>query len=400
MRPNVDVLTQAGQRTGQGFQVLRRDLASPGRLGVFHTAHGPFTTPVFIPVGTQATVKGMTPEELRGLSLEILLCNAYHLHLRPGQEVIKELGGLHRFMHWSGPILTDSGGYQVFSLSPLRRITEEGILFRSHLDGTSLFLSPERAVEIQRDLGTDLAMCLDECIPHGVSRQYAVESTDRTLRWALRCKESRGEDARELALFGIVQGGLFPELRRASAQALVEMGFDGYAIGGLSVGESAAQRVEMVQASLEALPDDSPRYLMGVGSPEDLVRFVPMGVDMFDCVLPTRCARNGLLFTRQGRLDIRHAENTRSDLPVEESCGCYTCAHYSRAYLRHLYMSREILGARLNTLHNLFYYSQLMRELRSAISEGQLLKYQRDFFRDRLWDETDCRKMQGKEAVD
>ncbi len=369
-------------------------------MAVFRTSHGAFTTPVFIPVGTQATVKGMSPEELRGLGIQIVLCNAYHLHLRPGEKLIKELGGLHRFMNWQGPILTDSGGYQVFSLAPLRRITEEGVWFRSHLDGTPLFLSPENAIQIQRDLGVDLAMCLDECIPHGVSRQYAEESTNRTLRWALRCKDSMAEADRAMSIFGIVQGGVFPELRRRSAQELVSIGFQGYAIGGLSVGESPAQRMEMVQMALEALPEDAPRYLMGVGAPEDLVKFASMGVDMFDCVLPTRCARNGLLFTRSGKLDIRHADNARSELPIEESCGCYTCTNYSRAYLRHLYMSREILAARLNTLHNLSYYSQLMKELQTAIREGRLVQYQRDFFRGRTAEDTDNSNVRGKEAMD
>lgn len=380
--------------------MLAEDLGSSGRLGIFRTPHGDFTTPVFIPVGTQATVKGMSPDELKKLRIQIILCNAYHLHLRPGEKVVKELGGLHRFMNWPGPILTDSGGYQVFSLAPLRRITEEGVFFRSHLDGTPLFLRPEDAMRIQMDLGVDLAMCLDECIPHDVSREYAEESTNRTLRWALRCKNSMGEGSGGMSLFGIVQGGLFPELRLRSAQELVQIGFHGYAIGGLSVGESQAQREEMVQTALEVLPEDAPRYLMGVGSPEELVKFVSMGVDMFDCVLPTRCARNGLLFTRKGKLDIRHAQNARSELPIEESCGCYTCTHYSRAYLRHLYMSKEILAARLNTLHNLFYYSQLMQELQRAIREGRLFEYQRDFFRQRISEEKDHSDVKGKEAMD
>lgn len=383
-----------------GFQVLAKDPEGSARLGVFRTPHGDFTTPVFIPVGTQATVKAMSPEELRDLGIQIVLCNAYHLHLRPGEKVIKELGGLHRFMNWPGPILTDSGGYQVFSLAPLRRITEQGVFFRSHLDGTPLFLGPEDAVQIQRDLGVDVAMCLDECIPYDVSRQYAEESTNRTMRWALRCKNSLDEDPKGMSLFGIVQGGLFPDLRRRSAQELVEIGFHGYAIGGLSVGESPAQRAEMVQMTLEHLPHDAPRYLMGVGSPEELVKFVCMGVDMFDCVLPTRCGRNGLLFTRKGKLDIRHAQHARSEIPVEESCGCYTCTHYSRAYLRHLYMSKEILGARLNTVHNLFYYSQLMQELQTAIKEGRLSEYQLDFFRQRSSGDTDQNNVRGKEAVD
>lgn len=392
-------MERTGLKGERGFRVIFQDPSSCGRLGVFPTSHGAFTTPAFMPVGTQATVKGMTPEELRGVGVEILLCNAYHLHLRPGEQVIRDLGGVHGFMNWSGPVLTDSGGFQVFSLSPLRRISEEGIAFRSHVDGSWLFLDPEGAVRIQQELGADIAMCLDECIPYGAPQDYTRESTYRTIRWAVRCKEAVG-DSKGMALFGIVQGGIYPELRKKSSNALVGIGFDGYAIGGLSVGESPSERVEMVQAALEDLPIEAPRYLMGVGSPEDLVTFVPMGVDMFDCVLPTRCGRNGLLFTRRGRLDIRHAEHARSDLPIDESCGCYTCRHYSRAYLRHLYMCREILASRLNTTHNLFYYMELVRELREAIQEGRLLHYQRDFFRDRALDGTSFRNKQRKEAVD
>lgn len=376
---------QGRAATKKGFKVLFQDPLSQGRLGAFETPHGVFTTPAFMPVGTQATVKGMTPEELVELGVEIVLCNAYHLHLRPGEQVIRDLGGLHGFMNWTGPVLTDSGGFQVFSLSPLRRISEEGIAFRSHLDGSSLFLDPEGAVRLQRDLGSDVAMCLDECIPYGASDDYTRESTERTVRWALRCKKVLDE-SEGMALFGIVQGGGDPKLRAWSSRTLVEIGFDGYAIGGLSVGESSEERLEMVEAALTSLPKDAPRYLMGVGSPEDLVTFVPMGVDMFDCVLPTRCARNGLLFTRRGRLDIRHSEHSRCDLPIDEECCCYTCRHYSRAYLRHLYMSKEILAARLNTTHNLFYYMELVGQLREAIRTGRLVQFQRDFFRDRLQD--------------
>ncbi len=368
---------------GGRFRITGKDASSNGRLGGFATPHGEFSTPTFMPVGTQGTVKGMTPEELKTLGTDILLCNAYHLHLRPGEDVIRGLGGLHGFMHWEGPILTDSGGFQVFSLSSLRRISEEGVTFRSHLDGSERFIDPEGAVRIQDTLGTDVAMCLDECIPYPAPRSYAEESSARTLRWAARCRQSVDRSSR-VALFGIVQGGMFGDIRRQSAEDLVEIGFDGYALGGLSVGESLQERVEMVGRAMEVLPHDAPRYLMGVGSPEDLVTFMPMGVDLFDCVLPTRCARNGMLFTREGRLDIRHAEHARSQLPIDGGCGCYTCRNYSRAYLRHLYQAREILAARLHTLHNLHYYMELVRDIRRAIQEGRGSQFRRAFFQDRL----------------
>lgn len=352
------------------FHVTKQDAHSEGRLGILHTPHGDVQTPAFMPVGTQATVKGLTPEELKTLGVQILLCNTYHLHLRPGEGAIGALGGLHRFMNWPGPILTDSGGFQVFSLSPFRRISEEGVLFRSHLDGSERFLSPEEAMRVQRTLGADIAMCLDECIPYPVSRPYAEESTARTSRWAARCKAVLG-DSPGMALFGIVQGGTYRDLRRKSAEDLVRIGFDGYALGGLSVGEPLEERMVSVRDALEVLPMDCPRYLMGVGSPEDLVSFAFLGVDLFDCVLPTRCARNGLLFTHAGRLDIRHAEHARSQMPVDPNCQCYTCRNYTRAYLRHLYLSKEILSARLNTIHNLHYYMTLMTEIRKAIEGGQ-----------------------------
>jgi queuine tRNA-ribosyltransferase len=364
-----------------GFEIGHMDRSCAARSGVLHTVHGPVRTPVFMPVGTQATVKGMTPEELASMRVEIILCNTYHLHLRPGAPVIRDLGGLHVFMNWPGPILTDSGGFQVFSLSPLRRITEEGVRFRSHLDGSECFFSPESAVAVQEALATDIAMCLDECIPHPAARTYAEQSTARTGRWAKRCKDARR--AAGMDLFGIVQGGMYGDLRRRSAQELVEIGFEGYAIGGLSVGESLEARREMVETVLEVLPVDRPRYLMGVGAPEDLVMFIPLGVDMFDCVIPTRCARNGLLFTRTGRLDIRHAAHKASEKPIDETCGCYTCLHYSRAYLRHLYMAKEILAARLNTLHNLYYFMGLIAEIRQAIQEDRLRALREAFFRSR-----------------
>lgn len=371
----------------QRFRIETRDSVGSARSGVLWTPHAEVQTPAFMPVATQATVKGMTAEELEELDVRIILCNTYHLHLRPGEEIIRSLGGLHAFMHWRGPILTDSGGFQLFSLSPLRRITEEGVRFRSHLDGSEHFLSPEEVIRIQKAFGTDVAMCLDECIPYPASRSYVEESTARTTRWAIRCKQAMDVDS-DMALFGIVQGGTFKDVRRRSAQELLETGFDGYAIGGLSVGEPMEERLEMVEAALEVIPPEAPRYLMGVGTPEDLVTFVSMGVDLFDCVIPTRCARNGLLFTRHGRLDIRHAEHKRSGRPIDETCGCYTCRHYSRAYLRHLYMAKELLAARLHTLHNLHYYMDLVREIRQAIESARLEAFQRAFFQE--WEKQDA----------
>jgi queuine tRNA-ribosyltransferase len=329
-----------------------------------------------MPVGTQATVKGMTPEELRAVGVEVVLANTYHLHLRPGEDVIEGLGGLHRFMHWDRPILTDSGGFQVFSLAKLRRISEEGVSFQSHLDGATHFLSPEGAVAIQRKLGSDIAMCLDECTPYPVAREAAERSMDLSVRWARRCKEAwQGPGA----LFGIVQGSTYPELRRRSAEETVAIGFDGYAVGGLSVGEPKEEMLEAAGVSLAALPPEAPRYLMGVGAPEDLVEGVLLGADMFDCVMPTRNARNGMLFTERGRVVIKNARHARDGRPVEEGCGCDTCRHYSRAYLRHLFMAKEILAMRLCTLHNLSYYMRLMASIREAVTRGETHAFARRF---------------------
>ncbi|MEE9615289.1 MAG: tRNA guanosine(34) transglycosylase Tgt [Thermodesulfobacteriota bacterium] len=359
-----------------GFELINKDLTG-ARRGTMRTARGTVETPVFMPVGTKGTVKAMTPEELRGMEVEMILANTYHLYLRPGHELIRELGGLHRFMNWDGPILTDSGGYQVFSLSEFRKIEEEGVSFRSHLDGSMHLLTPEKALEIQEALGSDIMMPLDECPPHPSDLDYARNSMELTHRWAERTKKARrGNDQ---ALFGIVQGGMYPELRRESASVLVGMDFDGYAVGGLSVGEEKGLLWEMLAASLEGLPEGKPRYLMGVGTPEDLVRAVGMGVDMFDCVLPTRCARNGTLFTRGGKLVIKNSRYERDPGPVDPACGCYTCRNYSRAYLRHLYISGEILASRLNTVHNLYYYMELMREMREAIGRGSFGEFERSF---------------------
>lgn len=348
------------------------------RLGRVETPHGGFDTPVFMPVGTRATVKALTPEELEAMGVEVILANTYHLFLRPGHDVIRELGGLHRFMNWQRPILTDSGGYQVFSLGELRKLDERGVTFASHLDGTRFTLTPELAIEIQKALGSDIMMPLDECPPYPADEAYARESMELTLRWAKRCRDARGEDTRQ-ALFGITQGGMHPELRRESAERTVEMGFDGYSLGGLSVGEPRDLMYEMIPTTTACLPEDRPRYLMGVGTPEDLLYAVERGVDMFDCVMPTRNARNGTLFTSRGKLGIKNARFTRDPEPPDPECSCYTCRNYSRAYLRHLFQAGEILGARLNTVHNVHFYTDLMRRVREAAARDGFGELRREF---------------------
>ncbi len=360
---------------------FRFDLISGGpsgpRLGRVHTAHGAFETPAFLPVGTQAAVKTLSPEEVRELGAQAILANTYHLHLRPGSGVVRELGGLHRFMNWNGPILTDSGGFQVFSLSELRTLTPEGVTFRSHLDGSSRFLSPELAVGIQEDLGSDIMMVLDECLQYPASFEQAAASLELTLAWAARCKEAwRGRNA----LFGIVQGGAYPELRLRSAAGLCAIGFPGYALGGFSVGEPPALMYDLVGATAPHLPADKPRYLMGVGTPRDLVEAVDRGIDFFDCVMPTRNARNGSLFTAAGTLNIRNAAHAADPAPIETGCPCAACRGYSRAYLRHLSLCRETFGLRLNTIHNLSYYQRLMAGMREAIAAGRWTSF-RDGFR-------------------
>lgn len=358
------------------YELLKKD--GSARRGRVTTAHGAFNTPAFMPVGTKASVKSMTPEELTEVGAEIILANTYHLYLRPGHKIVEELGGLHRFMNWRGPILTDSGGFQVFSLCKLRKITEEGVQFSSHLDGSRHLLTPESAIEIQESLGSDIIMPLDECTPYPADRAYTLSSMEMTHRWAKRCKAAKRNDIQ--ALFGIVQGGMYADLRAESAKALVEMGFDGYSIGGLSVGEEKALMEEMVLTAVGRLPEDKPRYLMGVGTPEDLVFAVEAGVDMFDCVMPTRNARNGTLFTRKGKLVIKNSRFERDPGPIDESCGCYACRNYSRAYLRHLYMAGEILASRLNTIHNLWYYLNLMKEMRRSIEGGRFQDFKKGFF--------------------
>jgi queuine tRNA-ribosyltransferase len=345
------------------------------------TAHGVVETPVFMPVGTYGTVKTMTPEELESLGASIILANAYHLYLRPGVEVIAALGGLHRFMHWPGPILTDSGGYQIFSLAPLRTISDEGVVFRSHLNGDQHFLTPEAVVSLQEAMGVDILICLDECPPHPAPEAQVRRAADLTWKWARRSLAARVRP--DAALFAVVQGGMSPDLRREQAQAFRELPFQGFAIGGLSVGEDKETTYAMVEVTAPELPEDKPRYLMGVGTPEDLVEGVARGVDMFDCVLPTRNARNGTAFTGSGRVVIKNAAYGRDPEPLESGCGCYACRHYSRAYLRHLFLAREILAYRLLTLHNLYYYINLMAGMRQAVAVGRFAAFRREFYQKR-----------------
>jgi queuine tRNA-ribosyltransferase len=356
-------------------------LASDGRArrGRLHLRRGTVETPVFMPVGTYGTVKAMTPEELTGLGAEIVLGNTFHLMLRPGTGVIRAHGGLHRFMHWAGPILTDSGGFQVFSLSELRKLSEEGVRFRSPVNGDPVFLSPEISMQVQTDLDSDVVMAFDECPPYPATEAEARQSMELSMRWARRSRNAFGALGNPNALFGIVQGGTHAGLRLESAAALREIGFDGYAVGGLAVGEPAEERNGVLDVLGPALPGDRPRYLMGVGTPSDIVEAVARGIDMFDCVMPTRNARNGHLFTSQGVVKIRNAAHHEDTGPLDPACACYTCRNYSRAYLRHLDRCNEILGARLGTIHNLHYYLDLMRRIRAAIEGGEFARFAAGF---------------------
>ena len=349
------------------------------RLGIVHTPHGSFETPAFMPVGTQATVKTMSPEELKEMGAGIILGNTYHLWLRPGNDIIKEAGGLHKFMNWDRPILTDSGGFQVFSLSEFRKIEEEGVHFRHHLNGSKLFLSPEKAMEIQNDLGSDIMMAFDECPPYPATFEYMKASVERTSRWAERCLKAhaRPEDQ---GLFGIVQGGEFEELRKQSAKDLVSLDFPGYAIGGLSVGEPKDVMNRALEFTTPLLPENKPRYLMGVGSPDSLIDGAIRGVDMFDCVLPTRIARNGTLMTSEGRLVVKNAKYERDFGPLDPNCDCYACKNYSRAYIRHLIRANETFGIRLTSYHNLYFLLRLMEQIRDAIRNDRLGDFREEFF--------------------
>jgi queuine tRNA-ribosyltransferase len=359
-----------------GFELLKEDLHTRARVGVIHTPHGPIPTPVFAPVGTQATVKAVSPKELRELGASLILANTYHLYLRPGPDTIADLGGLHGFMGWDGPIMTDSGGFQVFSLAHLRYVDRTGVTFRSHLDGSEHLLTPEKAIEIQEKLGADIILCLDEC-PEPLDYDYNVQALERTHHWAERCKQAHTR--RDQALFGIVQGGAFADLRRKSAEFVTALDFPGYSIGGLSVGEPKELMHEILEVTVPLLPADKPCHLLGLGSPEDIFEGVARGIDIFDCALPTRVARNGAVFTRTGRLNIRNARYADAPAPIEEGCDCYACRHFSRAYLRHLIMAKEILGLRLATLHNLHFMLNLLREIRDAILAGTFAALRKEF---------------------
>jgi queuine tRNA-ribosyltransferase len=408
------------------FELLANDSRSKARRGRLTTSHGAVETPAFMPVGTQGTVKGVSPMELRELEAQIVLGNSYHLFVRPGLDVIRQSGGLHRFMNWNGPILTDSGGYQIFSLAKLRKITDEGVHFQNHVDGSPAFISPEIAMEIQATLGSDIAMVLDECPPWPCDRDYAATSLEMTTRWARRCKEWKDENAEHRTsnvehrmadgananvqrptvraglanaqrsmeeggslnsqlstlnslLFGIVQGATFDDLRKQSAQALVEIGFDGYAVGGVSVGEPEEEMMRAVESSVPNLPPDRPRYAMGLGTPPQMLEMIARGIDMFDCVLPTRLARNGTAFTAAGTLNLKNAEYAMQTGPIEEGCSCPACRDFTRAYIRHLVKAEEILGLRLITLHNLHFYLELMRKAREAIEKGLFDELRKDF---------------------
>jgi queuine tRNA-ribosyltransferase len=371
------------------FELLASDQHSKARHGQLKTAHGMIDTPAFMPVGTQGSVKGISPRELRELNAQIILGNTYHLFVRPGLDVIKHFGGLHNFMSWNGPILTDSGGYQIFSLVKLRKITEDGVEFQNHIDGARAFISPEIAMQIQAALGSDIAMVLDECVPYPCEYDYAAKSAEMTARWAKRCKAvaaslcdaqaARSAAATNQHLFGIIQGGTFENLRRASAQAIVDLNFDGYAIGGVSVGEPEEEMMRAVESAEPFLPADRPRYAMGLGTPPQMLEMIARGMDMFDCVLPTRLARNGTAFTAAGTLNLKNAEFALDKRPIEENCACPACREFTRGYIRHLIKAEEILGLRLITLHNLHSYLNLMSRARTEIERGTFDQFRRGF---------------------
>jgi queuine tRNA-ribosyltransferase len=361
----------------QSFEIIRKDPHNQARTGQLRTAHGIIETPTFMPVGTQATVKCMTPDELHELKAQIILANTYHLVIRPGTDLIAKAGGLHKFMNWDGPILTDSGGYQVFSLAKLRKISPEGVEFQSHVDGATLFLGPRESMAAQAALGSDIVMAFDECPHWPCDREYACSSLELTLQWAARCREQQLSDGQ--LLFGIVQGSVFPDLRERSARELVAMNFEGYAIGGVSVGEPPAEMLRQVEMTVPFLPEDRPRYVMGVGTPPQILEMAARGVDMFDCTLPTRVARNGTIFTKQGTYAIKNSKYREDFGPLEEGCECYACRNFTRAYIRHLYRTSEILGLRLMTWHNLHMYLETMRRARETIAAGIFEEFRRDF---------------------
>ena len=362
------------------YELLHECKQTGARRGVIHTPHGDIQTPIFMPVGTQATVKSMTPEELKEeVKAQIILSNTYHLYLRPGQDIVKEAGGLHKFMNWDRPILTDSGGFQVFSLGDLRTIHEEGVEFKSHLDGSKHFFSPESVMKTEEDLGADIIMAFDECCPYPSTYEYTKQSMERTTRWALRCKNAHKTENQ--ALFGIIQGGFYKDLRQKSAKDLIDLDLPGYAIGGISVGEPKEEFIDILKYTAPLMPKDKPRYLMGVGTPDYLIEAVVRGIDMCDCVLPTRIARNGTALTSQGKLVVRNATYERDFTTLDPECDCYTCRNYTRAYIRHLIKCGEILGARLLSIHNLRFLVRLMENVRTAIEEDRLLEFREEFYK-------------------
>ena len=358
------------------FTILKKD--GPARAGMLETRRGVVRTPAFMPVGTNATVKALDPEELKQAGAEIILSNTYHLYLRPGHEVIRKLGGLHKFMGWDGPVLTDSGGFQVYSLSPLRKVSGDGVQFQSHIDGSMHFMTPEMAIEIQTALGSDIFMAFDECPPWPATREEVEKAVKRTAEWAIRCKIRKDSMAAgESALFGIIQGGSYEDLRRQSLEGFLQTGFDGYAVGGVSVGEPKGQMYETINLMGPLMPPERPRYLMGIGDLKDCLEAAGAGFDMFDCVMPTRNARNGTLFTSTGRISIKRTEYREDETPLDEECSCYTCRNFTKGYLRHLFLSKEILSMRLNTIHNIHFYLEFFRKMREAITEGRFAEFRR-----------------------
>ena len=384
------------------YQVQQSDRHSKGRIGLLTTGHAEIDTPAFMPVGSLGPVKGLEPEDLQRLGFRLILNNAYHLYLRPGHKIVADMGGLHAFTGWPGGILTDSGGFQIFSLAKLCEITDEGVMFQSHIDGATHFITPEKAIEIEEALGADIIMVLDQCVALPADREIIRESVRRTQLWAERCQATRRRT--DQALFGIVQGGLEADLRVASAREIVRLGFDGYAIGGLSVGEGKTDMYAMLDVTVPELPETKPRYLMGVGHPEDLLEGVARGIDLFDCVVPSRHGRTGSLFTATGRVVIKQAQYAEDERPIDPECACPVCRRYSRAYLHHLFMVKEMLGARLNTIHNLWYFSDLMRRIREALAEGTFLEFREAFYRHYnrqavmaglTWSQAPCGQLQG-----
>ena len=362
------------------YELLHEDKKTGARRGILHTPHGDIQTPVFMPVGTQATVKSMTPEELKQIGAQIILSNTYHLYLRPGEKLVKEAGGLHNFMNWDRPILTDCGGFQVFSLSDLRTISEDGVEFKSHLDGSKHFFSPEKVMQIEEDLGADIIMSFDECCPYPSTYEYTKKSMERTTRWAKRCKAAHKNTDKQ-GLFGIIQGGFYKDLRKKSAEDLIELDFPGYAIGGISVGEPKEEFLEILRYVTPLMPKDKPRYLMGVGTPDYLIEAAIAGIDMCDCVLPTRIARNGTAMTWNGKVVVRNATYERDFTPLDPECDCYTCKNYTRAYIRHLVKCNEILGVRLLSIHNLYFLTKLMERVRMEIEKDNLAQFRDEFYK-------------------